>query len=173
DPDNLEICLNCGRRRPVSTRTPDGPICANCPALPTTTCAICGDRKPCGTSRITGRPWCPGCQRRSARCSACGQIAAIVSGTLTEPRCGDCTNRAVWRDCPTCSDPSYPHPGHCVRCRINQWLNEILGTPPESLPPGLQALRHNIAPTDHPIPAMRWVKKKSVAPVLADLAAGR
>ncbi|MBS4730419.1 hypothetical protein MSM1_19525 [Mycobacterium sp. SM1] len=31
DPDNLEVCLNCGRRRPVSLRTLDGPICGCCP----------------------------------------------------------------------------------------------------------------------------------------------
>lgn len=173
DPDNLEICLNCGRRRPVDTRTPDGAICATCPALATAACAICGEHKPCGTSRITGRPWCPACQARTGRCWACGQIAAIISGTLTEPRCEDCTTRAVWHDCPTCSDPSYPHPGQCVRCRINQCLNEILGSPSESLHPGLQALRRNIATTEHPITAMRWLKKKSVAAVLADLAARR
>jgi hypothetical protein len=172
DPDNLEICLNCGRRRPVDTRTADGPICAACPPLPTATCAICDEPKPCGTSRITGRPWCPACQRRSARCSACGQLAAIISGSLSQPRCQDCTMLAVWHDCPTCSDPSYLHPGQCVRCRINQLLNEVLGPVSESLHPGLQALRRNIATAEHPITAMRWLKKKSVAPVLADLAAG-
>jgi hypothetical protein len=173
DPENLEVCLNCGRRRPVSIRTPDGPICGTCPPLPITTCSICGEEKPCGTSRITGRPWCPACQRRAAQCCSCGQTAAVVSGTLTQPRCKDCTTRAVWHDCPTCSDPSYPHPGQCGRCLINQRLNEILGPPSASLHPGLQALRHNIATAEHPITAMRWLKKKPVAPVLADLAAGR
>ncbi|MGW4720720.1 hypothetical protein [Nocardia sp. NPDC004260] len=173
DPDNLEVCLNCGRRRPVSLRTPDGPICGPCPPLPTASCSICGEEKPCGTSRITGRRWCPSCQRRTARCSSCGRTAAVISGTLAQPRCGDCTTRTVWHDCPTCSDPSYPHPGQCIRCLINQRLNEILGPPSESLHPGLQALRHNIATAEHPITAMRWLKKKSVAPVLADLAAGR
>ncbi|GCB00037.1 hypothetical protein NCCNTM_36710 [Mycolicibacterium sp. NCC-Tsukiji] len=173
DPDNLEVCLNCGRRRPVSLRTPAGPICSTCPALPTATCSICGDETPCGTSRITGRPWCPACQRRTARCSSCGRTTAIISGTLTQPHCEDCTTRAVWHDCPTCSDPSYPHPGQCVRCRINQRLNEIIGPPSASLHPGLQALRHNIATAEHPITAMRWLKKKAVAPVLADLAASR
>jgi len=97
----------------------------------------------------------------------------VISGTLAQPHCEDCTTRAIWRDCPTCSDPSYPHPGQCVRCRINQRLNEIIGPPSASLHPGLQALRHNIATAEHPITAMRWLKKKSVAPVLADLAAGR
>ena len=173
DPDNLEVCLNCGRRRPVSIRTPDGPICGPCPPLPITTCSICGEEKPCGTSRITGRPWCPACQRRTAQCCSCGRTAPIISGTLTQPRCEDCTTRAVWHDCPTCSDPSYPHPGQCGRCLINQRLNEILGPPSASLHPGLQALRHNIATAEHPITAMRWLKKKPVAPVLADLTAGR
>jgi hypothetical protein len=65
------------------------------------------------------------------------------------------------------------HPGQCGRCLINQRLNEILGPPSESLHPGLQALRLNIATAEHPITAMRWLRKKSVAPVLADLAAGR
>ncbi|WP_239591627.1 hypothetical protein [Mycolicibacterium tusciae] len=97
----------------------------------------------------------------------------MISGTLTHPHCQDCTTRAVWHDCPTCSDPSHPHPGQCVRCRINQRLNELLGPPSAALHPGLQALRHNIATAEHPITAMRWLKKKSVAPVLADLAAGR
>lgn len=172
DPDNLETCLNCGRRRPVSLRTPDGPICGCCPPLPITTCSICGEEKPCGTSRITGLPWCPDCQHRTAQCCSCGQTAPIISGTLIHPRCRGCTTRAVWHDCPTCSDPSYPHPGQCGRCLISQRLNEILGPPSASLHPGLQALRQNIATAEHPTTAMRWLKKKSVAGLLADLAAG-
>jgi hypothetical protein len=173
DSDNLEVCLNCGRRRPVSLRTSDGPICGCCPPLPITTCSICGKERPCGTSRITGRPWCPDCQHHTARCCSCGQTAPIISGTHTQPRCQDCTTREVWHDCPTCNDPSYPHPGQCGRCLINKSLNEILGPPSASLHPGLQALRHNIATAEHPITAMRWLKKKAIAPVLADLAAGR
>ncbi|MFC0447036.1 hypothetical protein [Rhodococcus jostii] len=173
DPDNLEVCLNCGRRRSVSLRTPEGPICGTCPPLPNSVCSICGEEKPCGTSRITGRPWCPVCQGRTARCCSCGRTASIVSGTLDQPRCADCTTPAVWHDCPTCSDPAHPHPGQCPRCLINQGLNEILGPSSASLHPGLQALRNNIATAEHPITAMRWLRKKSVAPVLADLAAGR
>lgn len=173
DPANLETCINCGRRRPVCTRTPQGPLCGSCPALLPATCTVCGEETPCGTSRITGLPWCPACQRLSAPCSACGRVTAIVSGTLARPLCASCTEPAVWRDCQTCSDPGYPHPGQCVRCRINQRLNDLLGSPSDSLHPGLQALRHNIATTEHPITAMRWLTKKSVAPILSDLAAGR
>ncbi|WP_327586936.1 site-specific integrase [Nonomuraea sp. NBC_00507] len=173
DPANLETCINCGRRRAVGTRTPDGPLCPSCPALPTMTCSICGQEKPCGTSRVTGRPWCPSCQHRSAPCSTCGRDAAIVSGTLARPLCTDCTAPEVWHTCPTCSDPDYPNPGQCVRCLINQRLNELLGPSSDSSHPRLEALRRNIATTEHPITAWRWLNKPSIAPVLSDLAAGR
>lgn len=173
DPANLEPCINCGRRRPVGTRTSDGPLCPSCPDLPTLTCSVCDEDKPCGTSRTTGRPWCPDCQRRSAPCSACGGAAAIVSGTLTQPLCADCTATEVWHTCPTCTNPDYPHPGQCARCLINRRLNELLGSPSDALHPGLEALRHNIATTEHPITANRWLNKPSVSPVLSDLAAGR
>ena len=173
DPANLEPCINCGRRRLVNTRTPDGPICPSCPALPISTCSICGETGPCGTSRTTGRPWCPACQQRTAPCSSCGRRAIVASGTRSEPLCVQCTAPEVWHTCPTCTDPDYPHPGQCGRCLINQRLNELLGPATEALHPGLAALRHNIATADNPITARRWLDKPSVAPILADLAAGR
>lgn len=173
DPANLETCLHCGRRRPVDHRTPDGPLCPSCPALPVATCAICGDTTGCGISRATGQPWCPTCQRRWADCSTCGQLKPIVSGTLTQPRCAECTPPAAWLNCPTCSDPNHPHPGQCGRCLINNRLDELMGPAPGALPPGLRTLRDNIATAEHHITAMRWLTKPAIAPVLADLAAGR
>jgi hypothetical protein len=173
DPANLETCVHCGRRRPVDRRTPQGPLCSRCPALPLLTCSICGQTTPCGTSRATGRPWCPACQQRSAACSACGRHQAIISGTLTNPLCADCTAPAAWLDCPTCSNPDNPNPGQCARCLIDKRLAELMGPPTSSLPPGLQALRRDIATTEHPITAMRWLTKPSIAPVLSDLATGR
>jgi hypothetical protein len=172
-PANQETCIHCGRRRPVGSRTPDGPLCPSCPALPVLTCSICGETRPCGISRTTGQPWCPVCQQRSAPCSACGLLAATVSGTLAHPLCADCTAPAAWLDCPICSDPDQPNPGQCARCLLNRRLNDLLGPPTDSLHPGLQALRHDLATTEHPITAMRWLTKQSVAPILADLAAGR
>ena len=71
------------------------------------------------------------------------------------------------------TDPDYPHPGQCARCLINRRLNEQLGPPSDALHPSLEALRHNIATTEHPITARRWLNKPSVSPVLSDLAAGR
>ncbi|WP_406319551.1 hypothetical protein OHA77_19745 [Streptosporangium sp. NBC_01639] len=54
----------------------------------------------------------------------------------------------VWHVCPTCSDPDYPHPGQCVRCLINQRLNEVLGPPSDSFHPGLEALRRTAGTAD-------------------------
>jgi hypothetical protein len=74
---------------------------------------------------------------------------------------------------PTCSDPDHPNPGQCARCLINRRLEELMGPATDALPPGLHALRRDIATTEHPITAMRWLTKPSIAPVLSDLAAGR
>ncbi|MGH3799131.1 MAG: hypothetical protein ACRDTD_03180 [Pseudonocardiaceae bacterium] len=173
DPVNQEVCVGCGRRRPVSRRTTDGPLCQICHALPVLTCSLCGDTTPCGISRITGHPWCPACQRRSATCSLCGNHALIATGTLTRPLCADCAPPAAWLDCPTCSDPNHPKPGRCERCRINRRLEEIMGPATADLPPGLVALRHDIATAEHSITAHRWLTKQPIVSVLSDLATGR
>lgn len=173
DPANLETCLGCGRRRRVGHRTPDGPLCPSCPKLPILTCAICEETTGCGISRATGLPWCPACQHRIVTCMACGAFAPVISGTLADPRCAECTPPAPWSDCPTCNNPEQPNPGHCARCLIDERLNELMGTDPSSLPAGLQALRENIATAEHPITAMRWLTNASIAPVLSEMAAGR
>jgi hypothetical protein len=173
DPANLETCVHCGRRRRVERRTPHGALCSRCPTLPVLTCSICGETTPCGISRATGQPWCPACQRRWATCSACRRHAPVVSGTLSDPRCADCTTPAAWLDCPTCADPDHPNPGQCARCLVNRRLDELMGPATHTLPPGLQALRRDIATTEHPGTAMRWLTKPSIAPILSDLATGR
>lgn len=173
DPANLETCLGCGRRRSVSRRLADGPLCPTCHALPTLTCFLCGDTTACGISRTTGRPWCPTCQHRTANCSRCTRLAPIAAGTLSHPICADCAPLPAWLDCPACSDPDHPKPGRCERCRINRRLDEIMGPAGADLPAGLLALRHDIATAEHSITANRWLTKQPAASVLADLAAGR
>jgi hypothetical protein len=173
DPVNLQTCLHCGRHRRVGHRTPDGPLCPSCPPLPVLTCSICGDTRPCGISRVTGQPWCPTCQHRTADCSACGCHASVASGTLAVPLCGNCTAPAAWTGCPTCADPDQPHPGQCARCLISKRLDELMGPDTAPLPPGLRVLRTSIATTEHPVTAMRWLTKPSLAPVLSGLATGQ
>ncbi|MHB8296799.1 MAG: hypothetical protein ACYDH5_19760 [Acidimicrobiales bacterium] len=91
DPANQELCVGCGRRRPVCVRDADGPRCENCRERTETTCSICGEFLVCETSKLTGRPWCRRCQKRRLRCSGCGQVRLVRSGTLAQPRCGSCT----------------------------------------------------------------------------------
>jgi len=173
DPANLETCTSCGRRRRVERRTPAGPLCSGCPALPVLTCSVCGQRAPCGISRSTGLPWCPDCQHRHAACSGCGRNAPVASGTLTSPRCADCTPPAPWAGCPACSDPGCHRPGHCGRCLLRKQLDEVMGAAGDALPAGLATLRLELAGAGHPGTAMRWLAKPSVTPVLAGLSAGR
>src|SRR5690242_13727369 len=172
DPANLETCTGCGRRR-VQRRTPDGPLCSRCLTLPLLTGSICGQATPCGISRATGQPWCLACQRRAAACSACGRVAAIASGTLADPLCAGCTPPPAWAGCPVCSDPGHPNPGHCARCLTGRRLDELTGPCAGSLPPGLQALRRELAAAEYPGTAMLRLTNPSIAPVLAGLAAGR
>ncbi len=58
DPANQESSLDCGRRRPVSVRTPDGPLCANCVPCKILTCGIC-ERCPLCDLRSHGRTMVP------------------------------------------------------------------------------------------------------------------
>lgn len=167
------VCLGCGRRRPVNRRTPDGALCPTCSTLPVLTCSFCGDTTACGISRVTGHPWCPACQHRTVACSGCGCHTELAAGTLSRPLCADCAPPAAWLDCPTCSDPNHPNPGRCERCRINRRLEEVMGPATADLPPGLAALRHDIATAEHPITAHRWLTKQPIATVLSDLATGR
>lgn len=171
DPANLEVCVNCGRCRVVSTRTPDGPLCPGCPPLPVLDCSICGQHRSCGTSRLTGLPWCPPCQNRSARCAGCGQVKPIASGTPGTLRCRDCTVPA-FPDCPACA--TSPRPGRCASCLLELRLRELLTGPDGCIHASLRPLKDALAATDPPGTALRWLAKTPVATVLAGIAvAGR
>jgi hypothetical protein len=170
DPANLEVCINCGRRRVVNTRTPHGPLCSTCPPLPTSVCSICAQQRPCGTSRLTGLPWCPPCQRQSARCVRCGRLEPVRSGTLTEPICQSCTV-AVFPDCAACE--TSPQPGQCPDCRLELRLRELFTGPDGATHPALHPLKQALAATDPPGTALRWLAKQPVATVLSDIAADR
>jgi len=170
DPANLEVCVNCGRRRVVSTRTTDGPRCATCPPLPMSVCSICGQQRPCGTSRLTGLPWCPPCQQQTRQCVRCGGLEPIRSGTLTDPICQNCTVPA-FPDCAICA--TSPQPGQCPRCRLELRLRELFTGADGATHPALGQLKQALTATDPPGTALRWLAKQPVATVFADIAAGR
>ena len=112
-----------------------------------------------------------------APAAAARPAASLAAGRLRHP--GRSALRGLHRatrpgpGCPACSDPGHPSPGQCARCLIDRRLDELMGPPAGPLPPGLQALRGDIATAEHPVTAMRWLTKPSVAPVLSGLAAGR
>ena len=166
---NLEVCVNCGRRRAVNTRSPDGPLCPGCPPLPALECSVCGRNRPCGISRLTGLPWCPPCQALTARCSGCGQVRPVGSGTLAEPVCRDCTV-PVFPGCPACADG--PRPGQCASCRLELRLRELLAGPDGGMRPSLGPLKEALAATGPPGTALRWLARPPVVAVLSGIAAG-
>lgn len=170
DPANMETCVNCGRRRPVRARTPDGPLCPACRGLPVLVCSICGESVPCGVSRLTGQPWCPTCQQIQARCTSCGQVGQVCSGSLDEPRCEACTKVVPRPDCPICGGRR--RPGTCPRCGLERRLRELLASPDGSVHPGLGALHEALAATEPPTTALRWLGRSVVSTFLADVAAG-
>ncbi|HTX00561.1 MAG TPA: hypothetical protein VMD59_17405, partial [Acidimicrobiales bacterium] len=170
DPANLERCVNCGRRRSVSTRSAHGPLCGSCPPLRVLRCSICRENAPCGISRLTGKPWCFLCQSREARCLGCGELQAIASGSLERPRCGACTD-AAFPDCATCEQR--PRPGSCPRCRLEARLTQLLGGPDGRVPPALVPLQQALQGTEPPSTVLHWLERRATSSYLSQIAAGR
>ncbi len=174
DPANQESCLDCGRRRPVSVRTPDGPLCANCVPCKILTCGICGNDAPCVISKATGEPWCRSCKQRWIRCSGCGEVRPIRGGTLDEPLCATCTrpDPDFWHSCPDCGQPGRIHAGRCARCTVEQRLRDLLGAEDGEIRPELQALYQALAGADRPDTVAAWLDKSAAPAILRDLEAG-
>jgi hypothetical protein len=175
DPVNQEACAGCGRLRPVSIRTPGGPLCVNCRPWKIMTCGICGRKAPCVISQVTGEPWCVACKQRWARCSRCGKVARVRSGTTDAPLCAACTrpDAALWRSCPGCGQAAQLHPGRCVSCRLQQRLRDLLSDDSGTIRPKLQALYDNLAGCERPTTVLGWLGKSTVAAILRELGTGQ
>ena len=179
DPANQETCLGCGRRRPVSVRTPDGPLYPACRPVPTMTCSICGRQAPCWISQATGQPQCHACQQRWARCSGCGEVQPVRGGTRTQPLCARCTrpdpspSSLSWRTCPGCSQTIRLHrSGPCVRCQVDRRLRELLGDHTGQIRPELEPLYRNLVSGQQPATVLAWLDKPTGTAILQQLAAG-
>jgi hypothetical protein len=171
DPANQETCLDCGRRRPVSMRTADGPLCGSCAPWKTLTCEICGKQAPGVISRATGKPWCRACRQRWIRCIGCGQDAPIRGGTLDEPLCAICTrpDPGFWHSCPNCGQPGRILSGRCARCAVERRLRELLGNDDGDIHPELQTLNDALAGTRRPDTVTSWLGKSAAPAILRDL----
>ncbi|MGB6455246.1 MAG: hypothetical protein WBH47_12265 [Streptosporangiaceae bacterium] len=174
DPANLETCAGCGRRRSVSVRTPDGPLCPSCRPQTTMTCSICGRLAPAVLSKLTGQPCCHACLQRRARCTGCNAVKPIRSGTLTEPVCGSCTRPdASWHACPGCGQRTQYRSRRCARCSLRQRLGELLRDDTGQIHSKLQVLHDNLARHDRPDTVLAWLNKDATTTVLRELAAGQ
>lgn len=142
DPANQEACTACSRHRPVSVRTPDGPLCSTCRPWKAMTCAICGREGPCLISKATGRPWCRACAQRWTRRARCGEVSHVRGGTINEPLCAICTRPepGFWRRCTDCDQPGRVHAGRCARCSVRRRVHELLGDDDGTIRPELGAL---------------------------------
>jgi hypothetical protein len=176
DPVNQETCIGCARRRPVSVRTQDGPLCPACRPVAAMICAICGREAPCTVSTATGQPACSACRQRWARCSHCDQVRPVRGGTLDAPLCATCTRTdpGFWRSCPGCGQPGRLRtgPGRCVRCNLNQRLRELLGDQHGQIRPEMQALYQALTTTDRPGTVVACLDKSAAPTLLRDLQAG-
>lgn len=173
DPDHQEICIECRRRRPVCTRSEEGPRCAACRVQTTMTCSICGRFTSCAISKATGEPWCQACKARWARCSACGQIRPIRGGSAAEPLCATCTrpDPTFWRSCPTCGQRGQLTLGPCKRCGLRARLREVLGDGAGGIRREFEALYEHLANYERPNTVLEWLEN-SPTDALRELGSG-
>ena len=175
DPVNLEDCVRCRRRRQVSTRTSQGPVCAPCNPPGILTCSSCGRTAPCAVSKITGQPRCGACARSWARCSKCGQLAPARAGTRDAPLCGDCAvpGPDFFKTCPACGSTGRLIGGACRRCHLRQRLGELLADATGNVRPELQALHQTLAAASRPATVLAWLSSSTPQAMLTELAAGQ
>jgi hypothetical protein len=174
DPVNLEECVRCRRRRQVSTRTSEGPVCATCNPRDTLACSSCGRTVPCAVSKLTGQPRCGACARFLAQCSRCGQLATARAGTRDAPLCGGCAvpGPGLLKTCPGCGSPGRLIAGACRRCHLRQRLGELLADSAGNVRPELQILHQTLATTDRPAAVLAWLSSGTPQAMLTELAAG-
>jgi hypothetical protein len=171
DPINQEICVECGRLRPVSVRTPNGPRCVSCRPVPIAECSICGRSAPCEVSMVTGRPWCHACQQRWARCGACGQVRPIRGGTLEDPRCAECTRNepGFWNTCPGCGQPRRLRTRRCARCSVRRRARGVFADNDGTIRPQRLDLYRALIATDRPDTVAAWLDRGGAPGILRQL----
>ena len=135
DPANRETCIECGRRRPVSVRTDNGPLCG-VRTSPVLTCAICGRTAACVVSTATGKPWCFACQQRWIRCAGCGQVARCVAAPSTS-RCARCAPgpRTAGAAARAAANPDDCTTGGALAARSRSACTNCSPTTPGTIPP--------------------------------------
>jgi len=174
DPANQEVCLTCRRRRPVSIRTPGGPLCGSCRPIATVTCSICARAALGGISTLTGEPCCRACSQLRARCRGCGNVRLVRSGTRTRPLCGSCTRPDIsWHACGGCGERTQYRSRSCARCTLHRRLDELLRDDAGGIHPQLQVLHDNLANHERPDTVLAWLNKHTASAIVRELATQR
>ena len=173
DPANQEACVVCRRRRPVSVRTPDGPMCPTCRPAKAMTCSICSRAGPAVISKATGQPWCRPCGQRRAHCTGCGNVRPVRGGTRAAPRCATCTrpDTMFWHICLGCGEHMAHRRRRCGRCTLRRRLDELLTGDTGVIHPQLQDLHEHLANHDRPDTVLAWLNKDAATRTLRELAA--
>jgi hypothetical protein len=175
DPVNLEECTGCGRRRRVTGRTLDGPLCENCQPKRLAICSICGQTRACEISEATRQPWCLRCQKWWTRCTGCGTVAPVRGGTRQAPLCARCLNPdpAFWGRCPVCKTTWQLSTCPCQRCALNQKIWDLLGGHAGQIRADLVPFQQALAGVERPGEAAAWLSRPKVREILTGLAADR
>lgn len=180
DTARWEDCVMCGRRRPVSARSPDGGgLCVSCYTPPSSICAGCGEDQPIA-SRRTGKPLCFSCYRQPEReCGGCGRIRRIrVRGRDGQSDlCGTCHQAPVLvcGVCGTedlCRTTTVDRSPICFCCQLARRLNEMLTASSGQVLPSLIPLYEAIATVDEPRSALAWLTRSPAIAVLTAIARG-
>lgn len=174
DPANQEVCVGCGRRRRVNTRSADGPRCESCRPATLMTCSICGRFAAAEMAKATGEPWCKACQKRWAHCAGCSQLRPVRGGSAEQPLCATCTrpDPSFWKACPSCGETTKLTAGPCAGCALRQRLRELLGSGAGKVRPELAPLFESLA-AQRPATVLDWLAGDRVAAVLSDLGSGK
>ncbi|MDJ0362218.1 hypothetical protein [Rhodococcus sp. H29-C3] len=175
DPANHEDCTRCRQRRPVEARTSDGPFCWNCRPRQYGACTICGRHRSIEISRITSEPWCSACQQRWIRCSSCGEVNPVRSGTLDVPLCASCSDAdpSIWQPCPRCGTADRLIDHHpCTRCVLDEHLRGLLADDTGSIRPELAVLHRTLAEIERPRTVLYWLSSSAAVAVLGEIGSG-
>jgi hypothetical protein len=108
------------------------------------------------------------------RCSGCGHIRLVRSGTIDRPRCAACTRAepGVWLACPRCGASGQLTAAVCRRCALSDQLDRLLADHTGVVPAPMQALRDYLVAGDRPSSVSGWLRKARARSLLSDVAIG-
>ena len=133
-----------------------------------------GRSAPGSISQLTGQACCHACLQRRARCSGCGNVRLVRSGTRTQPLYGSCTRPgAHWHVRPGCGEHTQHRSRRCARCTLQRRLGELLGNDAGQIAPQLQVLHEHLANHERPGTVLVWLNKDTASAIVRELATGK